>query len=375
MISCNYKSIARRLLVSAVVLCVPVSLFANFKPKPYEPTYLPIRQILPFVDNSTGQNRTIQVVDANDEQIKLRVVVSGQRREVDLPWDNIDLNLFYNAGNSASRAVEAFQDERYSDAASIIEPVAMTLQPLTRLPEDRSNVHQYINLYLEALLAAELFDKAVDYVSSLPLRELDGGILDYSYLLLQQLYESNEIRLAEQLARVLYGARPAAEFRSIALSSAESLLESGSYETAIQLLSVLKQGANPVEISRISAQIAFAWLQLGNMAEHEAAWKLVDTSKLDTSGDVQSLAYLVEGIRHKQEGNLKDALSSFGQALANARYDSLWRETLYTHNAETYIKLGNTRTASAIVEEMKLLFPNSGNTAALLKQIEATEAQ
>ena len=279
------------------------------------------------------------------------------------PWEGLASMTFnYDLSEEISAALATTDPDAKARAlAPLVEP----LFPFARLPETSTNVHHFIEVYLESLLASGKIGPAYTAIRTLPLKQLPPSVAAKLYDLTEALFAAGEEDEALDLLARLRTNRPAEEFAATSLRLARQLADQRHFSASLGLYRTLLPVAPESERKEIALRCAYLALEVGDVPAYELFRDLAQEYPGEDE-TLESAAAIVDGVRAYQEEDTRSALNALGRGLATIPAASSWREIAFYYNCLAYRQRGAAAIAASIQEEMPLLFPNGTYMAHLL---------
>ncbi len=279
------------------------------------------------------------------------------------PWEGlVSMQLNYDLSEELSAALATTDPDAKARAlAPLVEP----LFPFARLPETSTNVHHYIEVYLESLLASGEIGPAFTATRTLPLKQLPPFVATKLYDLVEALFAAGEEDKALDLLARLRANRPAEEFAATSLRLAKQLADKRHFSASLGLYRTLLPVAPQSERKEIALRCAYLALEVNDLSAYELFRELAQEFPGEDEA-LESVAAIVDGVHAYQEEDTRSALNALGHGLATIPADSSWREIAFYYNCLAYRQRGDDAIAESILEEMPLLFPDGTYVAHLL---------
>lgn len=282
---------------------------------------------------------------------------------ISYPWEGL-ASMQFNVDLSEELSA-ALANPDPDAKARALAPLVEPLFPFARLPETSTNVHPFIEAYLESLLASGQIGPAYTAIRTLPLRQLPPSVAAKLYDLTEALFAAGEEDEALDLLARLRENRPAQEFVATSLRLAKQLADKRHFSASLGLYRTLLPVAPESERKEIALRCAYLALEVGDMPAYEVFRELAE--EYPGEGEtLESIAAIVDGVRAYQEEDTRSALNALGRGLATIPADNSWREVAFYYNCLAYRQRGDDAIAASILEEMPLLFPDGTYVAHLL---------
>ncbi len=316
-------------------------------------------QPLPVYYSTGNRPQTVYIVGKIGDNLIIREKPNS-RQEVTIPLSS-DFTLQFRADKRFKRALDQISRGDYNKAIPVMRPMAYTMFRYLGLPEEKSNVHEYVIEYINSLIAIdkdaerdEAFEmlRRVDYLAapdSLKQVTLNTigiyanlGRSDQALTLFNLLAEidENPAQLLPYLWTIAYDMRAAGDFdRAVAL-----------YQQAIKM-----GEGNEKNRARIWASYCFA--RLGNIRNTELYLSTV--KDVNETERLFSLKMLVDGYLAFSNENYAEALAKLtrGVAFSNISYE--WNGELLFYSARSYEETGSVDVARQIFGEVMIMHPNT----------------
>lgn len=315
---------------------------------------------LEMVNIAGGNQRTVFVTGLTDGQLAIRYN-RDSAQEVFMPLDSESLKLNVVASNQVTQAINAIRGGSYEDAIEVLRPTIYPMIRFLEIPEDKTNLHRYVDTYLFALRqTGEHYNEAYDILDRMDLKSVPPSFLQHAIAFVEQLALKDESQKALALITRLPVDSEMSAVAPILMNVAGELRDQQKFEQALALYERV------MSISDSDLRdIALLWNAYCNAAlgREQTAEAFLGTSEVkDTSLPAFSLKMLVQGQMALQDDNFAEAMRhvSRGLVFADVSYD--WTPELTYWSGFCYEQLGNPETARHIYEELSLLFPMSSWT-------------
>lgn len=311
---------------------------------------------VPVTNRTGGADTNLYLVGEDRGDLIFRYKPRGNR-EIGVPLDTDGLLLFYRA---PKQLLEAMQVIDLGDFNVAVQGMRKGIYPLTaymEIPEDRFNIHPYVERFAYALVNSEgNEDEAVAFFRRLPLTKLSPVFSSYAMQLVEDLVEQKKNREAMSLLDKLPLKGEGSLLPRI-LFFANALRKEGNIEEALFLYQRIQQVKDTPEAEKSQLWIAYCNVELNRL---ESARLFLDQSGDIKPGEVgYSLKRLIQGKILLLEKQTMKAMAEISRGVVYTDVGSDWAPEITYTAGYCYELLQKPDTAREIYGEVLLFYPKT----------------
>ncbi len=305
---------------------------------------------------STGQGQRLFLMGTDRGDLIFRYQ-PNDIREIGIPLDTRDLQLFYQTPSSYDDALELIEAEDFAGGLQELRPIAYPLIRFLSIPPQNFNIHDPVERMVYALSRSDYLDEAVTVVRRLPLQSLPPVFLSHSLFLLERLAQEGQTEDAIGIIATvpLSVERPDSLF--MVMNFANKIRDEGKINEALLLYQRLQDIPHP-DIQNIARLwTAYCNIQLNRAQTAEVFLERV--AELQPEDRAFSLKKLVQGLAYLKRDNYLGAMREVSQGVVFSEVAYPWNAELLYMSGLCYEKLDNLNTARQVYGEVVLFYPES----------------
>ena len=254
-------------------------------------------------------------------------------------------------------AVEQLEAGNPGAALPVIEEYASPFLAFTELSVLPGNMLPTVLTYLEALVAAERWDRAADVATRLPLAVAPPETLEQVGAIAVRLAEAGQERELRRVHEHILGARDLSDARlGVLMELAERWRSAGDYRRAFDLYRKIQVSEGPHR-TRARLWVAYSSFYLGHEIVPDV---FLDTlPEMEAGANGYSLRELIRARLRMREGDIRTAMRYAAKGKTYANANDPWYPELLHLLAELYAETGRPEAAASARRELTVLFPES----------------
>lgn len=242
-------------------------------------------------------------------------------------------------------------------ALPLIEPEARPLLNYIGLSQFPGNYVATVRAYFEALRGAGNWNRLIDLVTALPIREVPPAILDEigrSALSLHRVQRTTELESIHRYFLTMTGGGPAR--LEVALSLGDSWREMGEYQKAFDLYHKVSEEKSG---HQLAARLWAAYCGFYLKDSESLQSMLRDLPKIQINEAYFTLRELIDARWKLRQGKYTAAMRSAARGKTHAAVTEPWYPELLHTLAILYEKMKMPDAASLAHQEVSVMFPTS----------------
>ncbi len=306
---------------------------------------------------------SLQVVDGVTN-FKL-TYADGTPGSVFVPVDKGGVKFRYRETEALKRMRSNYLSGNYEDAVKAGRHVVYPAVAIMGMPEDLTNVHDNLLVFVDCLLNTGRFIEAKSLMESLPLSKATSTVGKAVIAYANKLISMDHYPDAEAvLERLNFGGDNLENIDDI-MDLTSFLRRSGKIDEAVKWYTKLQATPGNPRKNEAILWMAYCDIVKGNTMSAEIFFdQLKDLKKTD---DEFSLKSMIAGMLLENDKKLTDALDAYAEGIVYGDVSFNWFAELYYKTGMVYKALGFPKTSNEIFEQTALLYPES-NFAKLSKE-------
>ncbi|WOO41603.1 hypothetical protein [Rubellicoccus peritrichatus] len=311
---------------------------------------------IPVTNRTGGADTKLFLVGEDRGDLIFRYNMNDNR-EIGVPLDTEGLLLYYMAPKKLLEAMQAIDLEDFEVAVQGMRSGIYPLIPYLEIPQNRFNIHPYVERFAYALINSEgNDDETVAFFQRIPLTKLSPVFSTYAIQLVERLVEQKKNREAMALLDKLPLTGEGSILPRI-LYFANSLRKDGNIEEALFLYQRIQQVKGTPEAEKSVLWIAYCNVELDRL---ESARLF-----LEQAGDIKpgetgySLKQLIQGKILLIEEQPIAAMAQISRGVVYTDVGSDWAPEITYTAGYCYEILEKPDTAREIYGEVLLFYPKT----------------
>lgn len=318
------------------------------------------RQPLSIELHSGPRSTRAELLDLQGGELEIR---PGDARSPDeriyIPLAEIrEFKLLTIPGPAMDQTLNRLRRAEPPDTAEERDLLRRYLWPMVKfleLPEEHFNGHPMVNDYLQALIGDGLLDEAYAMILEIPLQRVNPVFTQHALDLAEKLVaaQQNERGLA------LLGLAPMdpdnRNLLELLMKYADDFREQQNFDEALILYQRLRQAPRAHTYQTALLWTAYCHVRLGRI--ESARLFLREAHPIEPRDPAFSLHQLVLARIALREEAYREAMAEVSQGIVFSRIGYPWVPELLYVTARCYEALGNTGTARAVQDQLRLFFP------------------
>lgn len=311
---------------------------------------------VPIINRTGGSETNLYLVRMDDQDLIFRFN-PNDRREIGIPLDTEDLQLFYKPSEDFQEAINLIKMGDMKMAVEEMREEAYPLMQYITIPTGNINIHQYIERFAYALTnSPENVSEAVAFFNNINLNELPPVYSQYALQLVDKLVEDKKDKAALALLDKLPLKGDSSLLPTI-LKFANQLRKDGNIEQALFLYQRIQQVEGTIEADLAQLWIAYCNVELDRI--ETARLFLEQAGELEPSAPGFGLASLIRGniaIVYEQP---TEAMKAISRGVVYTDVSDDWAPELIFKAGSLYEQFKKPDTAREIYDEIMLFYPST----------------
>jgi len=325
---------------------------------------------LPEADEPTATftlDRPIQVRDRNDTPQKISGLDEGrlviefpnmpQGAQAIVPVNDPGLYFTVVLPDNYNDLVVAANEGRYGPMLARMERLALPLSRFLIIPPNKTNFHNVVERYYEALVRAGDIEKAVEMTLLMPWDVLGETFVQHAERLVYRTIEENMFELTEKVLAQLFVSLPEDQFAEMAFRTADALRTQEQYDLTSRIYGSLATSSDSV--LRIKA-LLWAGYSGAVAGEPEKAREILNRVEEPGREDENFLTYLLaRGRLGYADEDTREGLRYLSRAMVLTSIEATFKPELYYLLIRGYNESGEAEAADRLAREFRIFYPDN----------------
>lgn len=311
---------------------------------------------LPVINRTGGGDTRLFLVSSDDQDLIFRYQPTD-RREIGVPIDTNDLQIYYPPPQELLDAMRSYETGNLDRAISQMRQYVYPMVPYLEVPASKFNIHPYVERFTTALVQSDGYEaEAAALFRRIPLDSVSPEFGNQAIRLVEKLVEAG----MNNDAMILLNRLPLTGPNSILpriMSFANHLRNQGNIDEALFLYQRVMDIPDVPE-----ARTALLWTSYCNLIQgrmETARLFLRRAGELEPSDPGYSLKQLILGRIHLLNDDVMEAMAEISRGVVFTDVVEDWAAEIIFTAGHCYELLSKPNTAREVYGEVILFYPST----------------